>query len=133
MLILPYMSPPAPYHPPDGASSFPPPCGKRPPQGDKHWRPCATQTFHTWGTGGKVGYPPPGSILYCTQSEPGGWYYLTPHPGTPLLGTGAATEISGNRPSKFGPPRGCWWGVPLPGSPDPLCASSDGASEANLP
>ena len=77
-----------------------------------------TQTCHTWGTGGRVGYPPPGSRL-CpahggAQIEPGGWSDLNPHPCTPLLVTIAATYVLGNRPGKFGPPWGGGWGFPVP-------------------
>ena len=44
------------------------------------------------------------------QSEPRGWSYLKPHPGTPLPGTISAAYVLGNRPGKFGPPQG--GGVP---------------------
>ena len=39
------------------------------------------------------------------QSEPGGWSGLTPHPGTPLLGTRFATVLLGRIPHMSGPPR----------------------------
>ena len=54
------------------------------------------------------------------QSGPGGWSDLKPHPGTPLLITGAATDVSIIRPGNFGPPlgKGGWGGAP-PRSPRP--------------
>ena len=68
------------------------------------------QTCHTWGTWGKVGYPPPGSRL-CparggAQSELEGWFDFNPCPDTPLTGTGSATYVLGKIPGKFGPPQG---------------------------
>ena len=69
-----------------------------------------TQTCYTGGTWGTVGSPPPGSLFSPerggAQSEPGGWFDSRPLPGTPPTGTGAATDFSGKRPSKFGPPWG---------------------------
>ena len=95
---------------------FPIPCFKRQSQGSGRWVPCETQTCCTWGTGDKVGYPPPGSQLCSAhggaQSKPRGWSGLKFHPGTPIPGTGAATDVLVKIPGKFG--RG---GLPPPWSP----------------
>ena len=69
-----------------------------------------TQTCHTGVIWGTVGSLTPGSLLCLTrvvaQSEPGGWSDSIALPGTPLLGTVDSADVSGRRPSKFGPPGG---------------------------
>ena len=97
MLQSPSLSLPAPPPPLCGATSFPPLCEKMTFQSSVHWGTCAAQTCTTWGTGSKVGYSPPGPQL-ChahggVQGEPRGWSDLKPHPGTPLPGNGAATDV----------------------------------------
>ena len=63
------------------------------------------QICHTWGTWGKVSYPPQGSQLCpvhgSAKSEPVGWSDSKPHQGKRLLGTGSATDVLGEIPDKF--------------------------------
>ena len=103
------LSPPSPPPPPVNDAYIPLPGGKRQSQYSGRLGPCGIQTCRTWGTGGKVGYPPPGSQFFTAhdgaQSKPRGWTGLTPHTGTPLPGTGSATFVSGRRPGKSGPPQ----------------------------
>ena len=70
--------------------------------------PAVVQTCHTGCTWGRGVYLTPGSQLYhalgSAKTESGGWSGLTPHPGTPLPGTGALISVLGRRPDKSGPP-----------------------------
>ena len=73
------------------------PVGKSQLQGAGCLWPCGIKTCRTWGTSGKVGYPPSGSQLCPTrggmQVEPRGQYGVTPHPITTLPGTRSATDF----------------------------------------
>ena len=116
-LLFTSLYPPVPPPPPGVAASFPLPYRKRPFLGAVHWGPCVTQAYQNWSTGGGFGYPPTGSKLCSThggaQSEPRGCSNLKPNQFTPLPVNGAATDVSGKRSGKFGPP-GAGGGVPVP-------------------
>ena len=94
----------------------------------RHLRSICSTNMLQWGHLGWGGYLPPGSQLCPARgggkSESGGWSGLTPHPGTPLPGTGSSMSVLGRRPSESGPP----WGVggsPPPGLPAPHHDVSD--------
>ena len=108
MISIAVPTPPPPR--PGGAVSVPPPGRKIQSRGACYQGPCVTKICHTWGTGVKIGYPPPGLQLCSTnggaKSDHKGWSGLTPHTGNLLPGTRATTDVLGRRPVKFAPPLG---------------------------
>ena len=83
---------------------------------------CDTNMSH-WGHLGYGRFPSSRITIFLAcggvQSEPGGWSDSSPLPGNPPPGIRAATDVSVNRPGKFGPTREGGGGFPHSPRPTP--------------